>query len=99
MYYPLITLVIAAFCAILFLNIFFRLRVLKHYKYLVQNRVEFSVKDIFDAKAMDAEVLPKYPQHASHIKAFADNIKRSVYLASALILLISVLALILKKYY
>lgn len=99
MYYTLITLVIAAFSAIVFLNIFFRLRVLKHYKYLVKNRVEFSVKDVFDSNSIAKDVLSKYPQHASHIKAFADNIKKSVYLASALIFLISILAIILKKYY
>ena len=85
----LIFLIIGLFVAMLFLNVYFRVRVLKHYKYLVQNRVEFKTTDIFNRKTLEQEVIVKYPQHESSILAFAENIKRSMNMAIVLIVLIT----------
>ena len=35
----------------------------KHYKYLVQNRVEFSLKHVLDNHKMKEEIFTRYPQH------------------------------------
>ncbi len=98
MYNKLMFFIIGFFLALLFLNVYFRVKVLKHYKYLVQNRVEFSAKHILDKKKMETEVLPKYPQHAAEINAFAGNIRNSVMIAAGILLLISLLGLIINKF-
>lgn len=93
--FPII-LIIALFAALLFFNVYFRVKVFKHYKYLVQNRVDFSLKHLLDDKKMAAEILSKHPGHKEHILAFANNIRNSVYIAGALIVLISLLAYVIR---
>lgn len=90
--------IIGFFLALLFLNIYFRVKVMKHYKYLVQNRIEFNAKHILDKHKMETEVLVKYPEHASEIDAFATNIRNSVKIAAAILVLISLLGLIINKF-
>ncbi|MEZ4982255.1 MAG: hypothetical protein R2769_11850 [Saprospiraceae bacterium] len=46
----LITIVIGLFVAMLFVNVYFRVKVLKTYKVLVKNRVEFGAAHIFNKK-------------------------------------------------
>lgn len=90
--------IIAIFIALLFLNIFFRVKVLKYYKILVQNRVQFDAKWIFDKKKMETEVLAKNPTFATEINAFASNIRKSVKIASILVVLITIFGCILMYY-
>jgi hypothetical protein len=98
MYNILMIFIIGFFLALLFLNIYFRVKVMKHYKYLVQNRIEFNAKHILDKDKMETEVLVKYPEHASEIDAFATNIRNSVKIAAAILVLISLLGLIINKF-
>jgi hypothetical protein len=98
MYVTLFTIIVASFLALLFLNIYFRVKVLKHYKYLVQNRVEFPAKYILDKNKMETEVLPKYPEHGYHINLFAQNIRNSVVLAAGLLILIAILGAVINRF-
>ena len=90
----LIILVIAAFICIFFLNFYYRVRVLKAYKVLVRNKVQFDAKDIFDNKRIE-EITTRYPKFKTEIHDFMNNIRKSVQLASVLIFLITAFAAIL----
>ena len=90
----LMILVIAAFVCILFLNFYYRVRVFKAYKVLVRNKVQFDPKDIFDNKRIE-EVTNRHPAFKTEINDFMNNIRKSVRLASVLILLITAFAAIL----
>ena len=48
-------LIIALFVALLFLNIYFRIKVLKAHKILIKNRVEFETAHFFSKKKMEEE--------------------------------------------
>ncbi|MBT8218651.1 MAG: hypothetical protein KJP00_02420 [Bacteroidia bacterium] len=98
MYYILVMLVIGLFIAILFLNIYFRIKVLKVYKKLVQARVEFDAKDVFNMQYVEDEVIPKYPANADDIRRFMNHIRYSVRMAMILITLITILGAILMYY-
>ena len=98
MYYILIFTIIGLFLALLALNIYFRIRVLKHYKYLVQNKVQFNAMDIFNQKKIDEEIVSKYPQHKEHILAFTGNIRRSVNIAVLFVVLIACAGAVLHFY-
>ncbi len=91
-------LIIAIFVAMLFVNLFFRVKIFKVYKYLVQNKVEFSVSQFLNETRMEAEVISRYPQHEEQIRRFVSLIKRSVQLASVLVLLILALGYLLMKF-
>ena len=83
------------FCGILFLNVYFRVKVLKLYKKLVQNRVEFKPVHFLNKERLEEEILPKYPEHKEDILTFISHIRFSVSLASVLITLITAFAAVL----
>ena len=93
----LIFLIIGIFIALLFLNIYFRVKVIKLYKTLVQNRIEFDSSHIFNNQKMETEILPKYPKFRNEIVGFAGHIKKSLSIAVVLVLLITVMGFILKS--
>ncbi|MCF8237436.1 MAG: hypothetical protein K9I85_04715 [Saprospiraceae bacterium] len=94
MYTLLVSLVIGLFVAMLFLQFYFRIKVLKVYRVLVQNRVQFNAGDLFRKDRL-AEVKEQYPTRATDIQTFADHINYSVRMASVLILLITLFGAIL----
>ena len=91
-------LIIAIFAAMLFVNLFFRVKILKLYKYLVQNKVEFTMHQFFNEDKMEQEVYSRYPRHQDEIKRFTKLIKQSIQLASILIVLILLLGYTLLKF-
>jgi hypothetical protein len=98
MYILLISIVWGLFAAMLFLNIYIRVNAFKYYRKLVQNRVEFKPKHIFNKTLMEAEVYPKYPQHRGDIEAFVGHIRKSINMATVLMFLITAFGAILMYY-
>ncbi len=98
MYTILFSLIIAVFVGMLFLNIYFRVKVFKQYKYLVKNKVQFNSSHFFNSQKMEEEVLSRYPQHKDEILQFVKMIHQSVQLASALIVLIILFGYLLFRY-
>ncbi|MEO1516706.1 MAG: hypothetical protein AAFV95_16920 [Bacteroidota bacterium] len=98
MYVLLITIVIALFVAMLFVNIYFRVRVLKAYKKLVQAEVDFKPVHVINRQRMEEEIFPKYPQHREDIEVFVRHLFFSVRMASVLIALITLFGGILMWY-
>ncbi|HHH49707.1 MAG TPA: hypothetical protein ENK52_01865 [Saprospiraceae bacterium] len=77
--------------AMLFLNLYFRMKVLKAYKKLVQNKVELKTRQIFNKVIMEKEVYSRYPQHRADIESFIHYMQYSIKMATVLIALISLL--------
>ena len=98
MEYLLISLVIGLFIAMVFVNVYFRVKVLKTYKKLVQNRVEFGAAHLFNKKKMEAEIYPRYPHMKEDIALFESHIKYSIRMAVILIVLITIFGAILMYY-
>jgi len=98
MFIFLITLVWGLFAAMLFLNIYFRVRVFKTYKKLVQNRVEFGASHVFNKEKMEAEVMPRYPHMREEIETFVRHLQYSIRMATVLIALITLFGGILMYY-
>jgi hypothetical protein len=98
MFVLLISLVIGLFVAMLFLNVYFRVRVFKVYKILVQNEVEFGVKHIFNKEKMQTDIIPKYPNQKENIELFVRHMQYSIQMASVLIALITLFGAILMYY-
>ena len=95
MYTILIFLVIGLFAAMLFLNVYFRVKVFRTYRILVQNRVEFGASHIFNKQKMEQEILPKYPQFRTEITTFVRHMRYSIRMATVLIFLITLFGAIL----
>lgn len=82
----------------LFLNVYFRVKVFKSYKVLIENRVEFGASHIFNKAKMEAEVIPKYPALRKDIETFVSHMRYSIKMATVLIMLITLFGAILMYY-
>jgi len=98
MFIFLIALVWGLFAAMLFLNLYFRIRVFKTYKKLVQNRVEFGASHVFNKEKMEEEIMPKYPHMRQDIETFVRHLRYSIQMATVLIALITLFGGILMYY-
>lgn len=91
----LIYFIAGLFIALLFLNLFFRIRVIKVYKKLIQKKVEFNSIDIFRSEDKMKEIYQQYPDSVKDIQAFMYNIRLSVGMAIGIVLLITLLGVVL----
>ena len=98
MYQILIFFIIGLVAAMLFLNLYFRMKVLKVYRKMVDARVEFQVQHIFNAKKMEEEVYPKYPNSEADIREFVRYLRYSIKMATVLITLITLFGAVLMYY-
>ena len=98
MFTLLISIVTGLFIALLFLNIYFRSKVLKSYKVLVKNKVEFEAVHLFNRKKMEKEIYPKYPHLKAEIETFASHIRYSIRIGTVLLALITIFGGILMYY-
>jgi hypothetical protein len=91
----LLTLILGLFAGMLFLNVYFRVKVLKTYKILVQNRVEFGAAHVFNRQKMEDEIIPRYPQLRQPILDFSNHMQYSIRMATVLIALITLFGAVL----
>lgn len=98
MYLLLVTIVLALFGAMLFLNIYFRVKVLRVYRRLVENRVQFGATHFLNRQKLEEEVLIKYPEQQEDIETFIRHIRYSMRMATVLVALITLFGAILMYY-
>lgn len=98
MYIALITIIILLFLSMLFLNIYFRAKVLKSYRKLIENRVEFGATHLFNSQKMEEEIYPKYPHMQEEIATFTSHIRYSMRMATVLLFLITLFGAVLMYY-
>jgi len=91
-------LLIILFIGLFIIQFYFRVRVVKVYQKLVQNRVQFDTSHIFSSKKMESEILPKYPEHKDDILKFVKEMRYSLTIASVFIVLIFLAAIILRTW-
>lgn len=97
MYPVLVASVIGLFVAMLFLQLYFRIKVLKIYKRLIGNRVQFTIHDVFNLDKRRA-VQVNYPDSAEDIESFATYLRRAIRMATILLVLITIFGAILMYY-
>jgi len=90
-----IFLIVGFFIALLFLNIYFRVKVLKNYRVLVQNRVQFDKSHMMNLEKLEQEIIPRYPKFSKEIRGFVHNIRFSVKIAVVLVILITIVGTLL----
>lgn len=95
MYILLISIIIGLFVAMLFVNLYFRAKVLKVYGVLVRNKVEFGAAHIFSREKMEKEILPRYPKFKNEIESFTKHMLYSIKMATVLTALITAFGAVL----
>jgi len=87
-------LIISMFVGLFVINFYFRAKVMKAYKYLIQNDIKFSAMDALSRSKMENNILPRYPRHRVEIYNFVALMKKSLLLSSGVIVLIIIIALV-----
>lgn len=95
MYILLLSVVIGLFVAMLFVNLYFRAKVLKAYGVLVRNKIEFGAAHIFSRKRLEEEILPRYPKFRNEIETFIRHMRYSIRMATVLLVLITLFGAVL----
>ena len=98
MFVLLVSIVVTLFVAMLFLNVYFRVKVFKSYKVLVQNDIKFNSAHFFNKEKMEKEVIAEHPEHRESIELFVSYMKKSINMATVLIALITIFGGILMYY-
>ena len=98
MYVLLFTIIVVLFLAMLFVNLYFRAKVMRAYRILVQSEVDFTAAQILNRQRMEEEVVPAYPQQATAIRDFGNYLRRSIRMATVLLLLITCFGALLMWY-
>lgn len=98
MFVLLVSIVVTLFVAMLFLNVYFRVKVFKAYKVLIQNDVKFNSTHFFNKEKMEREVIAHHPEHRESIELFVKHMKNSINMATVLIALITIFGGILMYY-
>lgn len=94
----LIYLIIFLFVLLLGVNIYFRIKVIRAFNVLKNQRIQFDASLIFQKEKLKTEVLNKYPQQADTIQSFARYLKYSISMAVVLIALITLFGGVLMYY-
>lgn len=95
MYTLLLIIIGGLFVAMLFVNLYFRAKVLKVYGILVRNKVEFGAAHIFNRQKLEEEILPRYPQFRNEIESFVRHMRYSIKMATVLLTLITAFGAVL----
>lgn len=82
---------------LLLFNVYFRYNILKDYKYLVKNKIEFGTEHLFSTEKMERDIIPRYEAHADRIRTFSNKIKKAARIALGLILMVVLIAFIMKS--
>jgi hypothetical protein len=94
----LLSIVGILFVTMLFVNLYFRAKVLRAYRVLVRNRVEFTAGQIFSNRKLEEEIIPSFPEQEPAIRDFSTNLKRSISMTTVLLALITLFGGILMWY-
>lgn len=89
---------VALFISILFVNVYFRIRVIKHFRNITKAGVEFGAMHVFNRSKLESEVIPRYPDSAEDILAFANQLRMAMRFATILFVLICLIGWILMKW-
>jgi len=84
--------------ALIFLNVYFRMKVIKEYKYLIKHRIEFTTGHIFSPSKMEKEIIPQYPGHETHIRNFGYQIRHSLKITLGIIVGLTVIGAVAKYF-
>jgi hypothetical protein len=94
----LLAVVIILFLAMLGVNLYFRAKVLRAYRILLMNEVDFTPGQIFSTERVEDEIVPAYPAQAEEIRNFSNYLRRSIRMTTVLMALITTFGGILMWY-
>ena len=97
MFQYIILVIAAIFAVFLVFNLYFRLKLLKLYRILMKEEVEFPTSHLLKPDLLKKEIVPKYPHMEKEIMLFSKHMRRSLLVAFVVFVLSLILGYILIK--
>ncbi len=94
----LLYIVFALFGAMLILNVYFRLKVMRSYRKMVQAGVEARARDLMVKETLETKIIPTYPEHEDVIREFVAHLRNGFRMTSVLLGLVVLFGYILMKF-
>ncbi len=91
----LVYLMVGLFCALFFVQVYFRIKVLQVYKKLVKKGIDLNKIPIFNKAALQ-EIYARDPENAPDIKEFITQIKFSVFGAMGILFFMVILYFVMR---
>lgn len=95
---PLLGLILLLFGAMVVLNVYIRVKVMKAYGRLNRAGVQFTARHVFNKSKREAELYPKYLDHKADIESFCVNLNRTIHMVTILVALLTVYGGVLMYY-
>ena len=93
---PIFTILAVLFAGFFALNVYFRLRIFKHYRVLIQHRIEFGTAEIFSDEKMRG-VIARHPMQRDAITKFCMNMRLTMWMATVFVILVIILGFVLLR--
>ena len=81
MFENIILIATSLFIGLLVMNLFFRLKLLKLYRKLVEGEVDFPPSMLFNQRKLKEEIVPRYPGYENEILEFSKKLNISIRIA------------------
>lgn len=81
MFEKIILVATSLFIGLLVLNLFFRIKLLKLYRKLIEGEVDFPPTMLFNRRKLKEEIVPRYPKYESEILEFSRKLNTSIRIA------------------
>jgi len=94
----IISICILSFIALFATVVYFRIKVLRSYSKLLDNKIEFEIKHVFNKNLLEKEIIPKYSNHQKLIREFTFGIRLSTQMVTVFMIIITLCAGILMYY-
>lgn len=93
---PIFGILACLFAGFFFLNLYIRLKVFRHYRILMANKVEFGAAEIFSDVRMQT-VIERHPQFRDSIRKFCLNMRFTMWMATVFVILVIILGFVLLR--
>lgn len=91
---PVFGVLAALFAGFFALNVYFRVKVFRHYHVLMRNKVEFGTAEIFSSEKME-KVIARHPEMREPITKFCRNMRLTMQMATVFVILVIILGFVL----
>ena len=94
----LIAITIVTFAALLFFNIYFRIRSFRTFKKLADKNIYFTRQHVFDSQRLEQDILRKHPENRDLILSHVKSMKTSMLISTMCVVVLTLCGAILMYY-
>ncbi|HLF62416.1 MAG TPA: hypothetical protein VI603_01625 [Saprospiraceae bacterium] len=93
---PIFGILAVLFAGFFLLNVYFRVKIFRHYRILIDNRIDFGTAEIFSEIRMQS-MIDRYPHMRVSITTFCRNMRLTMWMATVFVVLVIIFGFVLLR--